>query len=305
MRADCHCDTALLLHEHGSLLHLPEAHQDWQRISRCLDLSFFAVFADQDKHFSDGGDIFRQTAYLLRQDMESCGLPLEFLTCKEQLAEDKDTVKILLALEGAAPLGSGGEYLDDFFRMGLRCVGLTWNQKNAYAGGCKSSGVLTDDGRKLIRRCEALGVLVDCAHANADSLYQTLEYARKPFIVSHACCAALQPHIRNLDDEQMRMLAEHDCVMGIAFVPEFLGGAGDMDMICRHIIHAAEIMGSRHVAIGSDFDGCCPHGEMASVECIPYIGKRLAELGLSDEDIENIMGESVKRLLAAVLPCRS
>ena len=48
MRVDCHCDTALWLLQYPSLLELPAAQQDYQRISKYLDLAFMDIFINEN-----------------------------------------------------------------------------------------------------------------------------------------------------------------------------------------------------------------------------------------------------------------
>ena len=45
-----------------------------------------------------------------------------------------------------------------------------------------------------------LGMLVDVSHASKASMMQAVECSRAPIVATHACCGALRPHPRNLDD---------------------------------------------------------------------------------------------------------
>jgi membrane dipeptidase len=68
--------------------------------------------------------------------------------------------------------------------------------------------------------------------------------------------------------------------------------------IVDHIDHAVEIMGPKHVGLGSDFDGgALPQG-MQDVSCLPKITAELVCRGYKDRDIENILGGNVLRVMS-------
>lgn len=302
MRIDCHADTALLLLENESLLDLPAAHLDYQRIAKYLDIAFLAIFVNQTKHTDDSPAFFRRVLDLLLQDLrlhKKLVKPIRYAT---QVSRSSSHKRVLIGAEGAACLGIDSEFFKEYYEDGLRLIGLTWNQANRYAGGAFSEGEITEEGYNLIDKCHQKGVVLDAAHLNRKSFWQLLAYSRMPVMVSHTCCAALQDHCRNLDDQQMKALAEQGGVMGINFVPDFLGGEGDLLRVCEHIEYAVKLIGSQHLAIGSDFDGCQPHTDLAGAEHLPSIYQQLSLRGMGDADVENVMGKSAQRLLEEVLP---
>jgi membrane dipeptidase len=62
---------------------------------------------------------------------------------------------------------------------------------------------------------------------------------------------------RNLEDDQLRALADRGGVVGIIFATLYLGGR-DLDDVVRHLQHALDVAGEDAVAFGSDFDGLVP-----------------------------------------------
>lgn len=302
MRIDCHCDTALFLLKEKSLRELATAHLDYNRLQKYLDISFFALFINQDEHAADSTQFCRHLLSMLKADLAANSDIVRPLLFAPQLAKACQQKQVLLGIEGAACLGKDSEFLAEFFEQGLRFVGITWNQTNRYASGAFSTGEFTEEGYNLIEKCNEMNVLLDGAHLNRASFWQLLEKSSAPVIVSHTCCNALQEHCRNLDDAQMKALAAKGGVMGINFVADFLGGAGDLQRVCEHIEYAVGLIGSSHVAIGSDFDGCEPHPQLAGVEKLPQLYQELSRRGMSDADLMNITGESVLSLLQQVLP---
>lgn len=77
--------------------------------------------------------------------------------------------------------------------------------------------------------------------------------------------------------------------------------AVDISAVLRHIDHAAKTIGADHVGIGSDFDGVSgmvPAG-VEDVSKYPMLVKGLIDIGYSDADIRNIMGENLLRVMRA------
>jgi len=73
---------------------------------------------------------------------------------------------------------------------------------------------------QLVDRLIDLGMVIDLAHASQRTFFQVLERASDaPVMVSHACCRAVYDTPRNLSDEQLRALADHDGVLAVMAVP--------------------------------------------------------------------------------------
>jgi microsomal dipeptidase-like Zn-dependent dipeptidase len=88
-------------------------------------------------------------------------------------------------------------------------------------------------------------------------------------------------------------------VVGIGFWDTAVCG-GDARAIARAIVHAARVAGPGHVGLGSDFDGAVTTPFDATG--YPQITQALLDAGMSEGDIERIMGGNVVRLLRESLP---
>ena len=302
MRIDCHNDTVSCLHQFSSLESLPQAHLDYQRLRQHLDCAFFAVFIHQKEYAGHLAQEFSRQLTALRDDIRAGGLQL--LLRRDQLAKDPPEKPLaLLSMEGAAPLGPDGELLDECFAAGLRALGLTWNFATPYAGGAREGGGVTAAGRRLIGRCNRLGILLDAAHSSRAAFRDLLRYSRRPVIDSHTVCAAFGDSFgRGLRDEELRALADKGGVAAITSVADFLGEGGTMDRLCEHIEYAVALVGSDHVGLGADYDGAELHPQLAGVQFLPALYRRLAQRGMSENDLNNVKGDSVRRLLRQVLP---
>ena len=72
------------------------------------------------------------------------------------------------------------------------------------------------------------------------------------------------------------------------------------EKIVEHIDHAAKLVGAAHVGLGSDFDGTTVPDGMDDVSMLPKITAALLEKGYSEQDVKNVLGENILRLLERV-----
>jgi membrane dipeptidase len=72
------------------------------------------------------------------------------------------------------------------------------------------------------------------------------------------------------------------------------------EKIVDHIDHAVQLVGPTHVGLGSDFDGTTVPDGMEDVSKLPKITAALLAKGYSEQDVKNILGENILRLLERV-----
>lgn len=301
MRIDAHLDTALWLTQ-GNIRRAPQAAADFERMAANLDIAFLAVFVHPEKTAWPAGDGLHLLTCLREAVAENTDL-VQPLLWQEDLSLPFGGVKALITAEGGELLGDSAELLDLWYERGLRNLGLTWNGANHLAAGCAVVGGLSPLGRRVVRDCNRMGILVDAAHLAAEGFWQLLEVSERPIIVSHAACAALRPHRRNLTDAQIRALAAQRGVLGITFADLFLAEqAASLADVVAHIAHAVEIGGIDCVGIGSDFDGADMPRGLESVEKLPNLYAALLQTGFNSEEVAKICGGNFYRILQENLP---
>ncbi len=207
----------------------------------------------------------------------------------------------LLATEGLHPLEGKLENLDRLYAAGFRMGGLTHffdNELGGSAHGMEKGG-LTPFGRQVVTRMEEKRMIVDLAHASAKVVADVLAMATRPVVFSHTGVATTCPGPRNLTDEQLRAIASNGGLIGIAY---FDGAVCDITPagIIKAIRHAVAVMGIKHVALGSDFNGAV-HTHFDTTGLV-LITQGLLEAGFSEMEIADIMGGNAKRFLLANLP---
>jgi membrane dipeptidase len=141
-----------------------------------------------------------------------------------------------------------------FRQLGVRMMHLTYNRRNLIGDGCAepSDAGLSDLGIHTVKELNRQGIIPDLAHSSARTCLDAARHSTKPIVISHACCQALSPHCRNKSDDQLRAVADTSGFIGIAAIPAFLGGHGDIRAFLDHIDHAVKTIGADHVAIGTD-----------------------------------------------------
>jgi membrane dipeptidase len=127
-------------------------------------------------------------------------------------------------MENAYPLGPSNylSELERYAEAGVRYVGITHFGHNQF-GDSSNPNFVRDSGPKwnglspagieLVGALNDLGILVDLSHAGKETMMQAADLSRTPIIASHSGVKAVADSARNLDDEQLRKLAE---VNGVA-----------------------------------------------------------------------------------------
>lgn len=217
-------------------------------------------------------------------------------------------------LEGASPLRGDVALVDEFFRLGVRGIGLVHNHANEVADGCGVASPrkgLSEFGRELVARMEYLGMAVDGAHLPRPGFDDVMDAVNRPPCISHTGCRALVDITRNADDAMLRAVAERGGFVGIDFYPghllprAFEDGVRDatVEDVAAHILHAIEICGIDHVGLGGDFDGfndAC--ADLRHLGDVPNLERALRSRGLNGTQIERVFSANLLRYLGEVLP---
>lgn len=216
-------------------------------------------------------------------------------------AREEGALAALLGIEGAHALEGEIENLDHFAKRGVRYLGLLHFSANeagfpAYGRGARDEG-LTPWGRDLVTRCEELDVIVDLAHINRRGFMDACAMAKKPPIVSHTGVLGVFEHWRNIDDDQLRAVADRGGCVGVIFCPRYLGGNG-IEPVVKHLRHILDVVGEDCPALGSDWDGfMVPSRGLADPTGLPALTAALLAAGIEERVIAKILRDNVVRVL--------
>lgn len=145
-------------------------------------------------------------------------------------------------------------WIDDWRRIGVRLMHLTYNRRNFIADGCAETadGGLSDLGRELVARLNQAGIIVDVPHTGLKSSREAAQISSKPIMASHTAARALFDFIRCKDDATLKAIAESGGMVGVYAYAGMLGGSDDLNMMLDHIGYIAKLIGTDHVGIGTD-----------------------------------------------------
>jgi len=240
LTVDTHCDTPMRME--GSWK-IGERHEPGQRGSGCQDLprmkegglaaSFFAVYLGQGPLTDEGrarakakaDQIFDRLDRMFEAHPELCERALTAADARRIFQTGRRA--IFLGVENGYPVGREVANVDGLYRRGARYITLSHNGDNDL---CDSSTDtkdpvdrgLSDLGRQVVARMNALGMMVDVSHISERSFFDVLKATKAPVLASHSCARALCDHPRNLTDVQLRALKANGGVIQLCLVSDFI-----------------------------------------------------------------------------------
>jgi membrane dipeptidase len=171
---------------------------------------------------------------------------------------------------------------------------------SAPSGG---SGGLTAAGKDYVRQLDEKRIFVDLAHIHRLGFFDAVEVHDRslPLIVTHTGISGVYPHWRNLDDEQLRAVADTGGTVGVMYHAPFLGRGAEgrkASRVVEHIEHVVKTVGDDFASLGSDWDGAIvtPRDMQTCLE-LPKLVERMLERGLREESIRKILGGNYLRAL--------
>jgi membrane dipeptidase len=246
-------------------------------------------------------------------------------------AHREGKIAVFYLIQNSTPFGKDLDRVDNFYSLGLRSVQVTYNYQNWAGAGCKerTNSGLSEFGVELVNKLNDTGMLVDCSHANMQTMADTIRTSRVPVIVSHTGCQAIHDNIRNTTDENLKLLADNGGVVGIDQIRPHITRLreGAVEHYYDHIQHAINVCGIDHVGIGSDRDHRyidltpeyldelrAEQGANLNEDDLPWFmvelnGPRRMETiwdglkarGLSDDELEKVMGANVRRVYSETI----
>lgn len=311
---DCHCDTLTELYNKNASLYENEQHFDIKRqIALGGGLQFCAIYVPTEVFRYQGG--LRYTLCLLDKynqeikKMHENGIDvLQVRTAEDAGNVLKHKAATLLAIEEGGAIDGSLEALRCLYELGVRAMTLTWSNRNDIADGINEEATgsgLTLFGKQVVKEMNRLGMLVDVSHISTAGFWSVIETSTKPIIATHSNAKSLCSHPRNLNDEQIKALAQNGGLAGITFAGQFLEEDwrnACIESVYKHIDYMLNLIGNDdHIGFGSDFDGIShPPYNIQGVQdykpLIEYLSKYY-----SDETINKITHQNVINLLQKVL----
>lgn len=227
---------------------------------------------------------------------------LRVITRASELVPDNAAgPRVIIAAEGADFLEGRLERVDEAFTQHhLRHLQLTHYRVNEL-GDIQTEapvhGGLTDFGVDVVRRCNALGMVVDVAHGTYDLVKRAAAVTTKPLVLSHTALTT-RPSGRGrlITADHARVIASTGGVIGVWPSAGTFRNLQDMAHGFRRM---ADIVGVDHVGLGTDMLGFITPPVFTSYTQLPSFGNALLAAGFSQSETEQILGGNYRRVFAA------
>ncbi|KGP73518.1 dipeptidase [Pontibacillus yanchengensis] len=262
MIIDSHCDVLLKLWEDPkrSFYNSPDLRVNYKKwMDNSVKVQCFAIFVPDYVPSSEQYSVALEMVDLFYERIINPYQNIKLITCQQDILDlTPNETGALLTLEGCHPIGEELVKLKTLIRLGVRAVGLTWNQANAVCDGIgeERGAGLSSFGVKVVHELNKQRIWTDLSHISYKGFWDTMKIAKFP-MASHSNAYTLTPHRRNLDDLQLKELIRRNAYIGITYVADFLSvdGEASVDDVIEHILYVLSLGGEYSVGLGSDFDG--------------------------------------------------
>jgi membrane dipeptidase len=207
---------------------------------------------------------------------------------------------IILDIEGLDFLEGKLERLEESYRRGVRHMQLvhyTPNDIGDFQTGAVVHNGLTPFGADVIRACNRLGIVVDVAHATADTVKQAVKIAEKPLLLSHTALRGSKAQgptpltERQVTPDHARAVAETGGSVGLwHFFPSF-------ERYADGLKEMTDVVGVDHVSIGGDASSA--PGLLQKYDGFTRLVDAMLRGGFTQAETAKIVGGNYLRIFAA------
>jgi len=211
-----------------------KTHSDLSRFKQGgVDVQVFSIFCDErfgkDTAFKYANIEIDSLYAIVGRNPDKIRIVMTPKELKETIKQKK--IAAMMGVEGGHMIEDKLEYLDSFYRRGVRYMTLTWNNSTSWATSAKDETQhtspnpkigLNEFGKEVVKKMNELGIIVDVSHVGEQTFWDALSVTSKPVIASHSCAYALCPVSRNLKDEQIKAIGKNGGVIHLNFYSGFL-----------------------------------------------------------------------------------
>lgn len=260
---DLHCDVLMKLNQSRGEYKFKDAKELETNKERLktgkVKVQAFAVFVSPDLKAEQKFQVALDQIHYFYTDVLENNPDMKLIkewSDIESLQESE--IGALLTLEGVDVIGNDLQKLSILYQLGVRSVGLTWNNANLAADGAgeKRGAGLTSFGEEIVAFNNEHKMLTDVSHLCEKAFWDVMGVAKYP-IASHSNSKTIMNHVRNLSDEQAKAMFEKDAMVHMVYCPQFVKDKENVTIgdLIEHIDHFCSLGGENNIGLGSDFDG--------------------------------------------------
>lgn len=215
--------------------------------------------------------------------------------------KNADKIAAFLSCEGGDFLESADQ-LDDVYADGVRSIQLVHYAPNSLGDlqthEPQHTG-LSLLGKEIVKKMNALGMVIDVAHASFQTVKDVVDRTQAPIILSHSILK-MEPgrpiEARAITVEHAKLIAATGGVIG-AWPSGF---NKSFDEFVENILRLADVVGIDHVGLGTDMDSNF-RPVLSSYQQLPQWTAALKAKGLSNNEVKKITSGNAERVLENIL----
>jgi membrane dipeptidase len=209
-------------------------HSDLNRMKTGgIDIQIFSIFCDENYGMGTAYAFANREIDTLYATVERNPSKMMIVKTPEELSTAIKSGKLgsMIGVEGGHMIEDKMEYLEALYARGARYMTLTWNNSTSWASSAADERAknnlgrpygLTTLGKEIVKKMNALGMIVDISHVGEQTFYDAIATTTKPVIASHSCTYALCPVPRNMTDDQIKALGKNGGVIHLNFYSGFV-----------------------------------------------------------------------------------
>ena len=176
-------------------------------------------------------------------------------------AHKENKTAVFFGFQNCSPIGDNINLVEEIYDLGILFMQLSYNNQSLLATGCyedNDSGV-TRMGKEVIKEMNRLGIVIDMSHSAEKSTMDAINFSSKPIAITHANPSFWFEAKRNKSNKVLKALAESGGMIGHSLYPHHLKNKSNctLESFCEMIARTADIIGVKHIGIGSDL--CIGH----------------------------------------------
>lgn len=251
---------------------------------------------------------FQRINRLVEKHPEECAIFKSYDEYLKNIEEGK--VTLLKTIEEGEIFEGKLDNLHKFANLGVKMATLTWNYPNSLAwpnyprddlNDPELTFGLTNKGKVFVKEMERLKMIVDVSHLGDKSFYDLVENYHGIIVASHSNARSINPSVRNLTDDMIKIIAQSGGVIGLNLCEYFVKVSDNyvLDLV-KHLNHIRKIGGIDVCALGSDFDGINTPPLLTDCTKWNILFEALRTDGWSEEDLEKLTHKNFERILQSL-----
>ena len=203
-----------------------------------MDAAFFVVYVPQgplnEAGFKNAKELAEKKFKAIVNMTKSYSSKITLALSPKDIyqAKENNLLSAAIGIENGYTIGEDISLLDYYYSLGARYMTLAHIGHNQISDSSIPSKRLNNSekmhngispfGRKVIKRMNNIGMMVDISHISEEAAFEAIQLSRSPVIASHSCAKSIADHPRNLSDDLILALASKGGVIQVVAFPNYV-----------------------------------------------------------------------------------